>query len=347
MFSAQSWKRWWRKKKYIYYKSLISEVDENKKVKKTCLNLGGWLIPEANVQHTKLAIETLEEEKTRLKAQREDKHKKLVELQQKQDEMIKNYGKKVQGIMSKWSKTDKELRNRQAMQLKTDPSYKNFTIRYNNNVKQINQEQRTIQLIDTKIISKDNVIAGCNNALVHMESGDESFDVKEHFKTITSILEGVAIAEVDTTGTTEASIRFDTVLENLNDRQALAAGMEDMGSGVANAQTQQADDRQFAEMLRILSSVGKDQEEDRVSTRSKSTPKSKNGLTEAALSVAGDSGQDIQYSSNDQQGYDQDEEEDDDDDDLLFSNKVKSQTASLLKKHDSGKKSMFAVNTTF
>jgi hypothetical protein len=346
MFSSQSWKRWWRKKKYVYYKSLVDEVDENKKVKKTCLNLGGWLIPEANVQQNKLAIETLEDEKTRLKAQREDKHKKLVELQQKQEEMIKNYGKKVQGTMSKWSKTDKELRNKQAMQLKTDPGFKNFMMRYNNNLKLINQEQRTIQLIDTKIISKDNTIAKCNDALVHMESGDESFDVKEHFKTITSILEGVAITEVDTTGSAEASIRLDAVLENLNERQSFAAGMEDAGSGVTGAQTQQADDRQFAEMLRILSGVGKDQEEDRISTRSKSTPKSKNGLTEAALSAAGDSGQDIQYSSNDQQGYDQDEEEDDDDD-VLFSNKVKSQTASLLKKHDSGKKSMFAINTTF
>jgi hypothetical protein len=344
MFSSQSWKRWWRKKKYVYYKSLVSDVDENKKVKKTCLNLGGWLIPEANVQQNKLAIETLEDEKTRLQAQRQNRHLKLVALQQKQEEMIKNMAKTVQKKMSTWSKTDKELRNRQALQLKTDPQFKNFMIRYNNNVKLINQEQRTIQLIDTKITSKENTIAKCNDALVHMESGDETFDVKEHFKTITSILEGVAITEVDTTGSAEANIRLDAVLENLNERQALAAGLGDTISTMESSS--QAEDQQFAEMLRLLSGINKDQDTDKAPARSKSASKSKNGLTEAALSAVGDSGQDIQYSSNDQQGYDQDEE-DDDDDDVLFSNKVKSQTQSLLKKHDTGNKGMFAINTTF
>lgn len=346
MFSSQSWKRWWRKKKYVYYKSLVSDVDENKKVKKNCLNLGGWLIPEANVQQNKLAIETLEDEKTRLKAQRENRHKKLVELQQKQEEMIKNMGKTVQKKMSTWSRTDKDLRNKQATQLKNDPSFKNFMTRYNTNVKLISHEQRTIQLIDTKIMSKDNTITKWNEALVHMESGDETFDVKEHFKTITSILEGVAITEVDTTGNVEANIRLDAVLENLNDRQALAAGIGDTISSIENSSSQ-AEDQQFADMLRILSGIGKEQDVDKASSRSsKSASRSKNGLTEAALSAVGDSGQDIQYSSNGQQGYDQDEEEDEDDD-VLYSNKVKSQTQSLLKKHDTGNKSIFAINTTF
>jgi len=319
LFSSQSWRRWYRNRKYQYYKSQISDVGEDKKVKPGCLNMGGLLVINAYVNINRIAIEQSEEQKKKYMAFREAHLQKHKLNEGKKQKLVDNYSITVRKIMNGWSKTDKDKRAQQAADLRTSAGWRMFMRKFNEFQDTMNREERAAQLLDTQITKTNNEIERLTEINKRIEIGiEEGFDMAAHLNSILPILEGTVRTEI--ADSTSAGIRVDTTLAVLRQREEANMGLDSESPA-----STEADNKNFIEMLKLLGGNSNSQS-------SSSREKNK------------DSNQDIQYSSADQQDYEDDAE--DDEDDVIFSN-VKAQTASLLKKHEPKNKRLFAVDNNF